>query len=655
MRRFDGARSTTRLFLVHAGISLIPVVLLGVALTVSDRHDARNRGLVAGRSAAAQIAHTAVEPILEGHPLADGLSPSERTALQHMSDRALAGGSLLRLRVRDLAGRLVFSGDGSGVPGQSEDEAVEAAGGEPVTKLTRLNTDTDDHGPRGVAAVEAYRVLSAGMPSRPVGVLELYLPYAPISADVSAGMRAIERDMFLGIAALYLVLLLISASVSRGLRREVAVNSFLAEHDTLTGLPNRTLFHRRADLAVAAARQGGPPAVIAIIDLDRFKEINDTLGHPNGDRLLIEVARRLAEQTHPQDTVARLGGDEFGVVLRDAADPEALLARLRTIIAAEIGVSGLPLSIEASVGYVVAPDDGTDIDELLQRADVAMYVAKAKHAGVVRYDPSQDEYDPANLSLVAELRHAIDDGQLVLHYQPKIQVGDGKVEAVEALVRWQHPVHGLLAPGRFLPLVEQTDLIDRLTQWVLETALRDLGDLGPAAGGLAVAVNVSARSVARSEFAGAVMATLGRVGMPAHRLIVEMTETALLVDPERAADVLADLARSGVRISLDDFGQGHTSLGYLSALPVHELKIDRAFVSDMLVNPAHAAIVRSIVDLGHNLSMRVVAEGVEDAAVLSSLGAAGCDIAQGYLIARPMPAAALRDWLATRAVPVATA
>jgi diguanylate cyclase (GGDEF)-like protein len=433
--------------------------------------------------------------------------------------------------------------------------------------------------------------------------------------------------------------------VSRGLRRQVALNAFLAEHDALTGLPNRELFLERAKAAVERARPYKPCA-IAIFDLDRFKEVNDTLGHHNGDLLLLELARRLQAAVGPNDTVARLGGDEFGVVLSSVDNPAAFLANMRTVIDREVEVCGLPLSVEASVGYVVAPEDGRDAAELMQRADVAMYVAKAQYGGVSRYDATRDHYDAVNLGLIAELRHAIEDDQLVLHFQPKAALADGHIEAVETLVRWQHPVHGLLYPDAFLPYAEQTDLIDRLTEWVLEHALVEVRELGLIELGLSVAVNVSARNLAHAEFATAVVDVLRRTRVPAERLIIEITETALLADPTRAAVVLTELSRAGVKISLDDFGQGQTSLGYLSELPVHELKIDKSFIADMVVDPAHAAIVRSIVDLGHNLALRVVGEGVETDDVREVLRQTGCDVAQGYFYARPMPAERLRAWLA---------
>jgi diguanylate cyclase (GGDEF)-like protein len=630
-------RSPRRMFAAYAAITLVPVLVLGVALANSIRAAADRRGLAEGVSEAKLVARTAVEPQLDGHTLNTGVNGNESERLRRLTAAAVAEGDVLRLRLRGLSGQVVFSDDGSGFGEKPEDEALDAASGHIVARLTHLNSDSDDTGRTGVESVEVYLPLTAGRTGRRIGVLEVYLPYAPISRDVTGGLHQLYVYLGIGLALLYLVLFLITASVSRGLRRESSLNAFLAEHDPLTELPNRALFHRRAEDAVAAVAGGRESVTIAIVDLDRFKEVNDTLGHQNGDRLLTELAGRLQAQMRAGDTVARLGGDEFGLILRGSAAPESALERIREVIDREVDLSGLPLTMQASIGFATAPEDGTDVDDLLQRADVAMYIAKARHLGVARYDASLDHYDASSLSLVSELRRAIDAGQLVVHYQPQVTLRDGRIHAVEALVRWQHPAHGLLPPGRFLPLAEQTDLIEKLTGWVLETALGEVGHLDPDADGLCVAVNVSARSLSRRTFADDVIGTLAKLQMPAARLIVEVTETALLADPARAAIVLARLADAGVRISLDDFGQGQTSLGYLSALPLHELKIDKGFVGDMHINPAHAAIVRSIIDLGHNLGLRVVGEGVETQESLDGLSADGCDIAQGYLLARPAP------------------
>jgi diguanylate cyclase len=636
-----------RLLAIYAAISLVPVLILGVVLADSLRGDATRRGLAEGQSEARLIARTAVEPLLGGRPLALGVTAGEQHALHRLTRAAVGEGSILRLRVRGLDGQVVFSDDGSGFGDRPEDEALDAARGETVALLTRLNSDVNDTGRRGVQSVEIYLPLRAATPARRVGVLEIYLPYAPISREVTAGQHALYRDLAVGLALVYLALVAITASVSRGLRREVKVNAFLAEHDTLTELPNRVLFHRRAEKALNEAVARGRTIAIAIVDLDHFKEINDTLGHHYGDELLMEIATMISAGVDAQDTVARLGGDEFGLIMRNATEPEQALRRLRAVIEREVEIRGLPLSVQASIGFAVAPEDGTDVDTLLQRADIAMYVAKERHTGVLRYDCELDHYDATKLSLVAELRHAIDAGQLVLHYQPQTTLHSGAVEAIEALVRWEHPTHGLLYPDSFLPLAEQTDVIEHLTEWVLESALRQLLALDRSSGGeLKVAVNVSARSVGRTDFAERIIATLQKLAIAPERLIIEVTETALMADPARAASVLGELAAAGVNISLDDFGRGQTSLGYLSALPIDELKIDKGFVMDMLENPAHAAIVRSIVDLGHNLQLRVVAEGVETQAILDSLGGAGCDVVQGFLLARPMAADKLQPWLA---------
>jgi diguanylate cyclase (GGDEF)-like protein len=635
-----------RLFVLYALITSIPVIGLGVVLAATFRKEADRRGLAEGRSEATLIGQTTVGPELDGQSLGNGVTAAEKADLGRIVHRAVEQGRVLRLRVRDLAGNVVWSDDGSGFRAQPEDEALDAAHGETVARLTHLNGDSDDEGPAGVAAVEVYLPLVAGEPGRRVGVLEIYLPYGPIAHDVRAGLRNLYKDLGLGLAALYLLLFAITVSVSRGLRRELSINAFLAHHDALTDLPNRSLFLSRVRAAVAQASPERPPLAVAIIDLDHFKDINDTLGHHSGDELLTQLAQRVSANMRAGDTVARLGGDEFGIVLCEVADPDQALRRLREVIAAEVDVRGLSLSVAPSIGFVTVSDRDADVDALLQYAEVAMYAAKAQHAGVLEYRSDLNRYDPSSLGLVAELRHAIADGQLVLHYQPQASTASDRVSAVEALVRWDHPVHGLLYPDRFLPMAEQTDLIDMLTEWVVDEALAQIQRLTELGFDLGIAVNVSARSIVRPEFAREVIAALERREVAPDRLIVEVTETALLIDPARAADVLAELAGAGVTVSLDDFGRGQTSLGYLSRLPIHELKIDRSFVTDMDENPAHAAIVRSIIELGHNLSMRVVAEGIETEAVLATLREYTCDIAQGYFLARPMPATNLDGWLA---------
>jgi len=386
--------------------------------------------------------------------------------------------------------------------------------------------------------------------------------------------------------------------------------------------------------------------VVAIVDLDHFKDVNDTLGHHRGDQLLVQIAGRLAENMRDEDMVGRLGGDEFGLILPDVGDAHQALCRVRTIIEREVEINDLPLSIQASIGYAVSPQDGDDADTLLQQADMAMYVAKADHTGVSHYQPSMNHYDTAKLSLAGELRHAIVHDQLVLHYQPQTTLASRRIEVVEALVRWQHPTRGLLYPDQFLPIAEQTDIIELLTDWVLRTALTEIANLGDhLADQLTVAVNLSARSLTRTDLPHRITTILTDLRLSARRLLVEVTETALLTDPRRAADLLNQLDAAGVYSSLDDFGQGHTSLAYLAELPVRELKIDKSFVIDMLKNPVHAAIVKSIIDLAHNLDLRVVAEGMDTPEIHSALSGLGCDVAQGFGVAKPMPIDMLHLWL----------
>ena len=346
--------------------------------------------------------------------------------------------------------------------------------------------------------------------------------------------------------------------------------------------------------------------MIAVVDLDGFRGINDALGHQNGDQLLTKLAARISSSVSGTDTVARLGGDEFGLILGDVENAQHTLEDLRTAIEREVEVCGIPLCVQGSIGYAVAPGDGADADQLLQHADVAMYAAKERNAGVARYSSELNNFDAAHLSLIGELRHAIDAGQLVLHYQPQTAIDTGKTIGVEALLRWMHPVDGLLPPDRFLPLAEQTDLIDRITTWVLHTAISEIVALGPAADGLTVSINVSARSFGRVSLGREIIDTVRALDFAPQRLVIEVTETALLADPERAGTVVAHLAAHGVQVSLDDFGCGQTSLSHLSALDIRELKIDKDFVIGVENHHTHGAIAESIIYLGHKLGLRIV-------------------------------------------------
>jgi len=425
------------------------------------------------------------------------------------------------------------------------------------------------------------------------------------------------------------------------LRREAASKEHQSLHDSLTGLPNRTLFHRD----VTTALLGGPPcAAVMLMDLDRFKEINDTLGHHTGDRLLSEISTRLCHILDGHAKVARLGGDEFAIFLHPVADVADAATIARLILAAlerPFVLGDVTLEIGASIGVAMYPVHADDSATLLQRADVAMYEAKAGHIGYAVYAADRDQSNPRRLSLAAELRAAIEGGDLDVEYQPKADLALGRIVGIEALVRWVHPRYGSLPPDEFIPLAEHTGLIRPLTTLVLDRALRQCRawcDLGLE---LTVAVNLSTRSLLDLDLPGNIAKLVERADVPPSFLVLEITESMMMADPVRSLETMNRLAAMGISLSIDDFGTGYSSLSYLKGLPVDEVKIDRSFVSGMTVDEDDATIVRSVVDLARNLRLRVVAEGVEDAPTLAALAALGCDMVQGYYLSRPVTGDAL--------------
>ncbi len=455
----------------------------------------------------------------------------------------------------------------------------------------------------------------------------------------------------LGAFVLAIVVRMVGATGEKKERAEAQL-AHQALHDILTGLPNRALFYDRTDKALARSAVDGSSTAVMLFDLDRFKEINDTMGHNYGDRVLTEVGPRVTSVLRAGDTLARLGGDEFCVLLpRVGGESDALAVANRIIAVLEFPfeVGGTVLGIEASCGISLAPADGRSSDLLLQRADVAMYVAKETQAHVVVYRDELDINTPDRLALLGDLRHAVNRNELVLHYQPKASLHTGHVEGAEALVRWQHPTLGLLYPDSFIPEAERTGLIEPITHWLLDEALhqcrRWLDENGPTGSvELSVAVNLSTRSLLDASLPEVVRVALARWQVPPHLLDLEITETIIMTDPTRARRVLTELAEMGVTLSIDDFGTGYSSLAYLRDLPVHQLKIDRTFVVDMVGDSDDAVIVRAVVDLARNLGLRTVAEGVEDLATWEQLSQLGCDSAQGYFLARPMSPHGFSSW-----------
>jgi diguanylate cyclase (GGDEF)-like protein/PAS domain S-box-containing protein len=447
-------------------------------------------------------------------------------------------------------------------------------------------------------------------------------------------------------------------AAEEALRLQAEVNEYQAMHDALTGLPNRSLFRDRIQRAVLTAKREEGRVAVLMMDLDRFKEINDSLGHYTGDALLREIANRLRTVLRESDTVARLGGDEFGLLLPAYAEPAdvvRVIERIREALEEPVVLQDLPLAIEASIGVALFPDDGENVDTLLQRADVAMYMAKRENSGYSFYDVNADDYDPTRLTLVAELRRAIEEHELVLYYQPKAVLATGEVRSVEALLRWNHPDRGLVMPDDFIPVAQQTGLIKPLTLYVVDEALRQCAAWQEEGLTLSIAVNLSMRNLLDVEFPAQVARLLATWGIDPGLLEFEITESTMVADPIRTKLILDRLSSMGIRLSIDDFGTGYSSLAYLKRLPVNEIKIDRSFVMNMAVNEDDAAIVRSTIDLGRNLDLEVVAEGVETAEVWDELSALGCASAQGYYLSRPVPPDDLRAWLREREASAAAA
>jgi diguanylate cyclase (GGDEF)-like protein len=421
-----------------------------------------------------------------------------------------------------------------------------------------------------------------------------------------------------------------------------------AQHDALTGLPNRTMFRARLHQELERTRHAGGRVDVLLLDLDGFKEINDTLGHGHGDEVLRLVAARLKGLVRPTDVVARLGGDEFGAVilgLEGETQLHGLAERLRSALDEPVVLGDLHVRAGASIGMACWPEHGGDAETLLRHADVAMYAAKGDRSGCELYDRDRDPYSPERLELLGELRNGIRRGEIVLHYQPKLCLRSGRVKGVEALARWQHPQRGLLGPGAFIELAEQSDLMGALTNRVLRDALAQAAAWETIGLDLSVAVNLSPDTLLDEALPAAVERALADRSLSPDRLQLEITESSLMRDAQRAAKVLEGLRAAGVRVSIDDFGTGYSSLAWLKRLPVHEIKIDRSFVSELAPGSSDAAIVESTVRLGQTLGMTVVAEGVETQAALDLLRGFGCDVAQGYLVSRPQPADEVTAWL----------
>ncbi len=627
-------RQVSRLFAIYVIASLVPVGVLGAVLVRGYHDEELERGRDQGRAQATVIEQMAIGPALNGADLSIRLTDTVRTRLQSATDLAVFKGSVTHLRLRSFLGNVAFTDDpASGTPVPVTDPAFRAAmAGQTDVRIL-------DGPGQSPATIRVMLPVSSSTNGETTGLLEVYLPYEAIAAKVEAETQGAIMRLLIGLVGLFAVLALISWWTTRALRQHAALHEYDSLHDPLTGLPNRELFRQTAEEALARSRRGEHGAVV-LIDLDHFKEVNDTIGHHAGDELLKVVGRRLSESLRTDDLVARLGGDEFAMVLSGGGGPQetvALLNRVRHELAEEVVLDGVSVSIEASFGVCFYPESANTVEDLLQHADSAMYQGKQFPGGVVIYEPQTPRHATHALVVQRELRSALERDELVLHYQPKMELGSGRVTSVEALVRWQHPERGLLLPAEFLPAAERSDLIETLTTWVLRHALADYTAWTAAGHDWGVAVNVSARNLTSPTFPGIVGEALRDAGVPPDRLHLEASEGALAGEPELAGRVVTALAAQGVSMSVDHFGLGFTGLSRLCSHGVSEIKIDQAFVADLPGRQQDRAIVRSVVDLGHSLGCVVTAQGVESQIVADVLVDAGCDQAQGYLWLRPGP------------------
>jgi diguanylate cyclase (GGDEF)-like protein len=630
-------------------LSLLCVVALGAALVLVLRDQIHDRAATNARVTAQSIAGDIADQHVTGRDLERGLDKEKLNAIDRRIETLVLRGRIQTAKIYDPQGRIVYSFDRREI-GQRD-----------LTKEVRLalkgHTQSAFEGvhdapPTMGRVYEVYVPLHLIGDREPAGVFEVYMPYAPIAAQINKDSRRLYPVLIAGLALLYLVLFPIVARASRKLRRHAETSHHQALHDDLTGVANRRQLLRRLEHEIESASAVDRSFALLMLDLDRFKEVNDALGHGHGDRLLRDVAARLATTVRHGDLLARLGGDEFALLLADVSGAPGAIevaGRVKEVLHDEFVLGGVPLLVEASVGIAIFPEHGRDAETLLQAADIAMYAAKRSGTHFELYMPDRDRRGPDRVTRLGELRRALAEEELVLFYQPKVDLRRGEVSGAEALIRWQHPELGLIPPMEFLPLAEQTGLIGPLTSYVISAALKQAREWALEGIEVPVAVNVSERSLLDPRFPVEVESLLERWGVPGQQLQLELTERGLIADVVTAMDVIERLCALGVRISIDDFGTGYSSLGRLVELPIQELKIDRTFVMDMDGDGPGAAIVRSTIDLGHHLGLEVVAEGVETEEQLRELRTLGCDGAQGFHLLRPLPADEVAAWLRDRA------
>jgi diguanylate cyclase (GGDEF)-like protein len=612
-------------FAISTGIAL---ALAAAAILMIVRHYDTVQAERAATAHVRVLASTSLRGPLVASDFEPGVTAERRDALDRLFATRVLEQGFVRATLLAHDGTVTYSTDHRlvGTRGGDREHIGEALAGTIRGDVMSLQGDG--------GTLKALRTYAPVAVPGGTGVMVLHQDYGPIARAANAAFLPVAGIFEAVLLLLFVALAPILRRVTQRIRRQMDEIEHRAHYDELTGLPNRTLYRSLVERAV----NGGAPAAVLLLDVDRFKEVNDALGHERGDLLLQELGTRL-HRVCEGEVVARLGGDEFAILLAGSAEEaSALAARIHAALEEPFDLNGFALEIAASIGVAASPEHGADVDTLVQHADVAMYVAKGAHAGTSTYDPEQDTNDAARLALAGELRRALDDDELVVHYQPKADLGTGEISGVEALVRWEHPSRGFIPPDEFIPIAERTGLIKTLSRYVLAAALRERSRWAAAGHDLHVAVNLTIPDLLDQDLPDRIAALLDETGVSPDDLELEITESTILADPLRVRQNLDRLNELGLSLAIDDFGTGYSSLAYLKRLPVSTIKIDRSFVMDMLESDSDAAIVRSTIELGRNLGLRVVAEGVETEEAWNALREHGCTLAQGYLIGKPMPA-----------------
>lgn len=651
--RSNRPRRPRSLIATFAVLSLVIVLATGVLVGLVLRHTIRERVITDAARTAEIAVGVGVIPVLEPEDLAQSFVPLSDERIEVIEGAlgpSLSPNGIVRLKVWNLQHWLVYS-DNPNLVGRwfAGTEPLEAAfAGEVSSDITDLSAPEEREERQFGELLSVYvplRIDAGEFTADPsgtvVGAFEIYLPYAPIAAQIREDTTRLLLALGVGLTVLYLALYRIVARASRTIRRQGAENLRRASEDELTGLVNRERFQQDLTDLIVERRSDGGCVDLLLFDVDGFQTINDTLGHDRGDIVLRHIADRLRTNVRSCDVVARLGGDEYGVIV-DGHGPgdtsTSMAERLLATLSEPVEIDGIQLDVRCSVGISRFPDDGDTASDLLRRADIAMYSAKRSHGVFAVFDPALDHFSADALALVGDVRNGIARGDFWLAFQPQVAIDSGELLGYEALVRWEHPERGLVPPDAFIPALEALPACRELTDHVISLAVRQLAAWREAGFEPTVAVNLSARDTSDHALPSHVAATLSAHQIGADRLHLELTESAALANPDATVRVLRELRALGCGVAIDDFGTGFASVSYLTSLPVTCLKIDRSFVDRILDDAQSEAVVRHSIELGHALGMTVVAEGIENEAVLAVLGTMGCDVAQGYFIDRPRPA-----------------